>query len=57
VSVSSRTLGKGEAEIKLRTASEAVFVPLDEVAPTVRGMLDRLYAELTGASPALETPV
>ena len=31
VSVSSRTLGKGEAEIKLRSADEAVFVPLAEV--------------------------
>jgi prolyl-tRNA synthetase len=48
VSVSSRTLGKGEAEIKLRSAAEAVFVPLAEVVPAVRGMLDELYAELTG---------
>ena len=48
VSVSSRTLGKGEAELKLRAASEAVFVPLAEVVPTVRGMLDGLYATLTG---------
>src|SRR5919112_3112184 len=39
VSVSSRTLGKGEAEIKLRASEEAVFVPLSEVVPTVRGML------------------
>ena len=29
VSVSPRTLERGEAEIKLRTASESVFVPLD----------------------------
>jgi prolyl-tRNA synthetase len=48
VSVSARTLGKGEAEIKLRSAGEAVFVPLSEVVPTVRGMLDELYGELTG---------
>ena len=48
VSVSSRTLGKGEAEIKLRSAAEAVFVPLAEVVPAVRGMLDELYAGLTG---------
>ena len=51
VSVSSRTLGKGEAEIKLRSAAEAVFVPLAEVVPTVRGMLDDLYAGLTGEGP------
>ena len=48
VSVSARTLERGEAEIKLRTASEAFFVPLAEVVPTVRGMLDELSSELTG---------
>jgi prolyl-tRNA synthetase len=52
ISVSPRTLGKGEAEVKPRVASEAVFVPLAEVVPTVRGMLDELYAELTGDAPA-----
>jgi prolyl-tRNA synthetase len=53
VSVSLRTLGKGEAEIKPRSSDEAVFVPLAEVVPTVRGMLDELYAELTGDAPAI----
>jgi prolyl-tRNA synthetase len=53
VSVSTRTLGKGEAEIKLRSSDEAVFVPLAEVVPTVRGMLDELYAELSGDAPAI----
>jgi prolyl-tRNA synthetase len=48
VSVSSRTLARGEAEIKPRSAAEAVFVPLDKVVPTVRGMLNELYAGLTG---------
>jgi prolyl-tRNA synthetase len=48
VSVSSRTLGNGEAEIKLRSSDEAVFVPLAEVVPAVRGMLDDLHAEFTG---------
>ncbi|HKG26842.1 MAG TPA: His/Gly/Thr/Pro-type tRNA ligase C-terminal domain-containing protein, partial [Thermomicrobiales bacterium] len=48
VSVSARTLGKGEAEIKLRSAGEAHFVPLSEVIPSVRRMLDELYGELTG---------
>jgi prolyl-tRNA synthetase len=52
VSVSARTLGRGEAEIKLRSESEAVFVPLGEVVPTVRGMLDELYAALSGNEPA-----
>jgi prolyl-tRNA synthetase len=53
VSVSARTLAKGEAEIKLRSAEEAVFVPLTEVVPSVRGMLDELYGELTGDAPAV----
>lgn len=48
VSVSPRTLERGEAEIKLRSASQATFVPLAEVLPTVRGLLDGLYAGLTG---------
>jgi prolyl-tRNA synthetase len=52
VSVSSRTLAKGEAEIKPRAASDAVFVPLAEVVPTLRGMLDRLYGEFPGDAPA-----
>jgi prolyl-tRNA synthetase len=54
VSVSSRTLGKREAEIKLRSSDEAVFVPLVEVLPTVRGMLGDLYAGLTGDAPAAQ---
>jgi prolyl-tRNA synthetase len=48
VSVSSRTLAKGEAEIKPRAASDAVFVPLGDVLPTVRGMLEGMYSKLTG---------
>jgi prolyl-tRNA synthetase len=48
VSVSPRTLERGEAEIKLRCASEAVFVPLAEVEATVRRMLDELYSTLSG---------
>jgi prolyl-tRNA synthetase len=48
ISVSPRTLDRGEAEIKLRAASEALFVPLAEVVPAVRVMLDELYAGLTG---------
>jgi prolyl-tRNA synthetase len=52
ISVSPRTLAKGEAEIKLRSASEATHVPLAEVVATVRCMLDDLYATLTGDEPA-----
>ncbi len=48
VSVSARTLERGEAEIKLRTASEASFVPLPEVVPTVRAMLAQLLLTLSG---------
>jgi hypothetical protein len=29
-------------------------VPLSEVVPTVRGMLDELYGELTGDAPAAQ---
>jgi len=46
VSVSARTLARGEAEIKGRTASEASFVPLGDVVPTVQAMIDRLHREM-----------
>jgi prolyl-tRNA synthetase len=52
VSVSTRTLERGEAEIKLRTASESVFVPLAEVVPTVQSMLAQLLLALSGDDPA-----
>jgi prolyl-tRNA synthetase len=52
VSVSPRTLERGEAEVKLRTASEAFFVPLAEVLPAVRQHLDDMYAALSGDPPA-----
>ena len=42
LSVSARTLAKGEAELKPRTADQATFIPLAEVVPTVQ----RLLAEL-----------
>ncbi len=48
LSVSARTLERGEAEIKLRTESESVFVPLAEVVPTVQGMLAQLLLALSG---------
>jgi prolyl-tRNA synthetase len=52
VSVSARTLERGEAEIKLRTENESVFVPLAEVVPAVQGRLARLMLELSGDEPA-----
>jgi prolyl-tRNA synthetase len=52
VSVSTRTLERGEAEIKLRSEEEATFVPLDQVVATVRRLLDALYAPLSGEAPA-----
>jgi prolyl-tRNA synthetase len=52
VSVSPRTLERGEAEVKLRAASDAFFVPLTEVLPTVRQHLDEMYAALSGDPPA-----
>jgi len=52
ISVSARTLERGEAEIKLRTASEAVFVSLPEVVPAVRAMLAQLLLDLSGDEPA-----
>jgi prolyl-tRNA synthetase len=51
VSVSPRTLERGEAEIKPRTAAESSFVPLEKLLPTVREMLDELYVGLSGDAP------
>ncbi len=48
LSVSSRTLAKGEAELKARTASDATFVPLAEVVPTVQRLLSELRVSLSG---------
>ena len=48
ISVSPRTLGNGQAEIKLREEDQAEFVALEDVVPTVRRQLDQLYAPLSG---------
>ncbi len=48
LSVSARTLGRGEAEIKARTAAASTFVPLAEVVPAVRRLLAELSAGLSG---------
>lgn len=52
LSVSNRTLARGEAELKPRTASEATFIPLAEVVPTVQRLLAELAAPLSGDPPA-----
>jgi prolyl-tRNA synthetase len=52
VSVSARTLARGEAEIKPRAESEARFVPLDQVVAAVREILDEQRARLSGEAPA-----
>ena len=44
LSVSSRTLANGQAELKGRTDSEATFVPLAEVVAVVKMRLDELRA-------------
>jgi prolyl-tRNA synthetase len=46
LSVSPRTLGQGQAEMRLRTADESTFVALEEVVSTVRETLDRLRSEM-----------
>ena len=46
LSVSKRTLENGQAELRLRTASESEFIPLDEVVTTVHTIIDTLTAAL-----------
>jgi prolyl-tRNA synthetase len=45
VSVSKRTLERGEAEIKARRRDQAIFVPIADVLTTVQTMLSDLRAE------------
>jgi prolyl-tRNA synthetase len=51
LSVSARTLARGEAEVKGRTQSEATFVPLADALPTVQRMLAEALAPLSGDGP------
>ncbi|MGI9252330.1 MAG: proline--tRNA ligase [Thermomicrobiales bacterium] len=48
VSVSARTLANGQAEIKARTSTEAIFVPLAETVTTVQRMIAEAMAPLSG---------
>ncbi len=52
VSVSARTLARGEAEIKGRTESEATFVPLADALSTVQRMLADALAPFSGDGPS-----
>ncbi|MGH2548159.1 MAG: proline--tRNA ligase, partial [Thermomicrobiales bacterium] len=45
VSVSKRTLDRGEIELKARRRAEAVFVPLADAVPAIKSLLDELRAE------------
>ncbi len=45
VSVSKRTLERGDAEIKARRRDQAVFVPIEDVLVTVQSLLAELKAE------------
>jgi hypothetical protein len=50
VSVSKRTLERGEAEIKARRRSDAFFVPITDAAEAVKSLLAELSAEDRGIS-------
>ncbi|MDQ3167466.1 MAG: proline--tRNA ligase [Chloroflexota bacterium] len=48
LSVSTRTLANGQAELRLRSEAESTLIPLAEVVPTVQRLLADLRALLTG---------
>ncbi len=48
LSVSSRTLANGQAELRLRADTESTFVPLGEVVPTVQRLIAELRQPLSG---------
>jgi prolyl-tRNA synthetase len=52
VSVSKRTLERGEIELKARRRAEAVFVPLADAVPAITSLLAELQAEDRGPKPA-----
>jgi prolyl-tRNA synthetase len=49
LSVSKRTLGDGQAELRLRSESESTFVPLGDVAGKVQAIVSDLFATLDPA--------
>jgi prolyl-tRNA synthetase len=46
LSISRRTLDNNEVEMKLRTKPEAEFVAIDGIVDHVRGIIERMLAEL-----------
>ena len=46
LSISKRTLGASEVELRLRTESESEMVPMDQVVGRVRSILEELFARL-----------
>ncbi|MEJ7763668.1 MAG: proline--tRNA ligase [Thermomicrobiales bacterium] len=48
LSVSSRTLAEGQAELRLRSEAESTLIPVAEVVPTIQRLLAGLRAPLTG---------
>ncbi|HWV34435.1 MAG TPA: proline--tRNA ligase [Thermomicrobiales bacterium] len=50
LSISKRTLANGQAELRLRTATESELIPLDEVVDRVRAIIDAQMAALKPAS-------
>ncbi len=46
LSISKRTLGAGEVELRLRTETDSEMVPADEVVGRVTGIMADLFAEL-----------
>ena len=48
LSVSSRTLADGQAELRLRSETESTLIPLAEVVPTIQRILADLRAPLSG---------
>ncbi len=48
LSVGARTLANGQAELRLRSATDSTFVPLDDVVPTVQRLIEELMAPLSG---------
>jgi prolyl-tRNA synthetase len=46
LSISKRTLEANEVELRMRTASESVMVPMDEIVDRVKGIVADLFASL-----------
>ena len=49
LSVSKRTLGEGQAELRLRSETESTFLPLTDVVAKVQAIVSGLFADLQPA--------